>query len=51
MEYSTADLTVVDLHGALGHMQARGEIVNVQEDSFGNLRFDLADAPPSSAGR
>ena len=47
MEYSAADLTTVDVHAALGYLDARGEIVNVQEDSFGNLRFDLAD--PASA--
>lgn len=45
MEYSDADLTTVDLHSTLGYLQAQGEIVNVQEDSFGNLRFDLADPP------
>ena len=48
MEFSDADLTAVDLHATLGYLQAQGEILNVQDDSFGNLRFDLAD-PPSRA--
>ena len=45
MEFSQADLIGIDLHAALGHLQARGEIIDVQEDSFGNLRFGLPPPP------
>ena len=45
MEFSEADLTGIDLHATLGHMQAQGEIIDVQEDSFGNLRFGLPPTP------
>ena len=45
MEFSQADLIGIDLHAALGHLQARGEIIDVQEDSFGNLRFGLPSPP------
>jgi hypothetical protein len=48
MEYSSLDVTAIDLHAALGHLEARGEIVNVQPDSFGNLRFDLPGADDGS---
>ena len=44
MEYAPADLREIDLHEMLGHLQTRGEIVNVRDDSFGNLRFDLREA-------
>ncbi len=43
MEHSEMDLTAVDLHGALGHLEAEGEIVDVEADSFGNLRFNLGE--------
>ena len=42
MEYSSEDLRQVDLFQILAHLDAEGEIVNVQQDSFGNLRFDLS---------
>lgn len=45
MEFSEADVVGIDLHAALGHLQARGEIIDVQEDSFGNLRFGLPPPP------
>lgn len=45
MEFAEADMTQIDLHAALGHLQSRGEIRNVRDDSFGNLRFDLGEAP------
>ena len=44
MEYSSEDLRQVDLFQILAHLDAEGEIVNVQQDSFGNLRFDLGPA-------
>ena len=43
LEYSPEDLTLIDVHGALGHLHETGEIRDVQEDSFGNLRFALGD--------
>ena len=51
MEHATTDLPTIDLHARLGHLQAEGEIINVQDDSFGNLRFDLADPPARSRTR
>lgn len=48
MEYSSEDLRQVDLFQILAHLDAEGEIVNVQQDSFGNLRFDLSAANPAA---
>ena len=42
MEHSEEDLRTVDLFQIIGHLDAEGEITNVDQDSFGNLRFDLA---------
>ncbi|MDE2967454.1 MAG: hypothetical protein OXS30_08235 [Chloroflexota bacterium] len=42
MEYSEEDLRTVDLFQIIGHLDAEGEIGNVEQDSFGNLKFDLA---------
>lgn len=42
MEYSDEDLRTVDLFQIIGHLDAEGEIGNVEQDSFGNLKFDLA---------
>lgn len=42
MEYSNEDLRTVDLFQIIGHLDAEGEIANVEQDSFGNLKFDLA---------
>ncbi len=42
MEHSDEDLRRLDLFQILGHLDAEGEIRNVEQDSFGNLRFDLA---------
>lgn len=42
MEYSDEDLRTLDLFQILGHLDAEGEIANVEQDSFGNLKFDLA---------
>ena len=42
MEYSNEDLRTVDLFQIIGHLDAEGEIRNVEQDSFGNLKIDLA---------
>ena len=42
MEYSEEDLRTVDLFQIIAHLDAEGEITNVEQDSFGNLKFDLA---------
>ena len=42
MEHSEEDLRTVDLFQIIGHLDAEGEITNVEQDSFGNLKFDLA---------
>ena len=49
MEFSEADVVGIDLHATLGYMHAQGEIIDVQEDSFGNLRFGLPPEPPDRA--
>ena len=42
MEHADEDLRGVDLFQIIGHLDAEGEITNVEQDSFGNLKFDLA---------
>ena len=42
MEHAEEDLRGVDLFQIIGHLDAEGEIANVEQDSFGNLKFDLA---------
>ena len=42
MEFTEEDLRSVDLFQIIGHLDAEGEITNVEQDSFGNLKFDLA---------
>ena len=42
MEHSDEDLRRLDLFQIIGHLDAEGEIANVEQDSFGNLKFDLA---------
>ena len=42
MEHAHEDLRTVDLFQIIGHLDAQGEIANVEQDSFGNLKFDLA---------
>ena len=42
MEHSEEDLRTLDLFQIIGHLDAEGEIANVEQDSFGNLKFDLA---------
>lgn len=41
MEHSEEDLRRLDLFQIIGHLDAEGEIANVEQDSFGNLKFDL----------
>ncbi|MXX81253.1 MAG: hypothetical protein F4Y69_09530 [Chloroflexi bacterium] len=43
MEHSDEDLRRLDLFQILGHLDSEGEIRNVEQDSFGNLRFDLVE--------
>ncbi len=43
MEHSQHDLRRLDLFQIIGHLDAEGDIANVEQDSFGNLKFDLAD--------
>ena len=43
MEHSNEDLRRLDLFHILGHLDAEGEIRNVEQDSFGNLKFDLVE--------
>ena len=46
MEHASEDLRRLDLFQIIGHLDAEGEIRNVQQDSFGNLKFDLAALKP-----
>ncbi len=46
MEYADEDLRTLDLFQILGHLDAEGEITNVEQDSFGNLKFDLGPMAP-----
>ena len=49
MEYSTEDLRRVDLFQIIAHLDAEGEITNVEQDSFGNLKFDLLNLRESGS--
>ena len=51
MEHSAEDLRGVALFQIIGHLDAEGEIANVEQDSFGNLKFDLATLGSRSGGR
>lgn len=44
MEHSNEDLRELDLFQIIAHLDAEGEIGNVEQDSFGNLKFDLVGA-------
>ena len=51
MEHAEEDLRRVDLFQIIAHLDAEGEIRNVEQDSFGNLKFDVAavgGSPPAS---
>ena len=48
MEHSDEDLRTLDLFQIIGHLDAEGEIRNVEQDSFGNLKFDLGTLTVSS---
>ncbi len=41
LEFATEDLRRVDLFHIIAHLDAEGEVRNVEQDSFGNLKFDL----------
>ena len=41
MEHSDEDLRRVDLFQIIAHLDAEGEVRNVEQDSFGNLRFEV----------
>lgn len=46
MEHADEDLRRVDLFQILAHLQAEGELANLDQDSFGNIKFDLARLLP-----
>ena len=52
MEHSAEDLRRLDLFQIIAHLAAEGELQNVEQDSFGNLKFDLGEmadeAPPGT---
>ena len=50
MENTEEDLRTLDLFQIIGHLDAEGEIANVEQDSFGNLKFDLVE-PGSRVNR
>ena len=55
MEHSAEDLRRLDLFQIIAHLAAEGELRNIEQDSFGNLKFDLGEmadeAPPRSLDR
>ena len=55
MEHSAEDLRRLDLFQIIAHLAAEGELQNVEQDSFGNLKFDFGEmadqAPPGAPNR
>ncbi len=43
LENTALDVRRIDVYEILGYLQAQGEIENVEQDSMGNLRWDLSD--------
>lgn len=43
LEHTDLDVRRIDIYEILGYLQAQGEIENVEQDSMGNLRWDLSD--------
>ena len=41
MEHTALDLVRIDLFQVVAHLEAEGELSNLQNDSFGNVKFDL----------
>lgn len=41
MEFGAEDLRRVNFFQILAHLDAEGEVRNVEQDSFGNLKFDV----------
>lgn len=41
LEHSTESLRRVDLYAVIAHLEAEGELENLQQPSDGNMRFDL----------
>ena len=51
MEFASEDLRRVDLFQILAHLDAEGEVCNVEQDSFGNLKFDLGTLASEASDR
>ena len=43
LEHTELDVRHIDVYEILAYLQAQGEIANVEQDSMGNLRWDLTD--------
>ena len=43
LEHTDLDVTRIDIHAVLSHLEREGEIVTLAQDSFGNVRFDLTE--------
>ena len=43
MEHTAEDLRRVDLFQILAHLHAEGELARIEQDSFGNVKFDVAE--------
>jgi len=41
LEHSTESLRHVDLYAVIAHLEAEGELTNLQQPSDGNMRFDV----------
>ena len=51
MEHSAEDLRRVDLFQIIAHLNAEGEVRNVEQDSFGNLKFDVGSLGEASGSQ
>ncbi len=45
LEHGAPTLRDIDLYAVLAHLEAEGEITNLQQPSDGNMRFDLTERP------
>lgn len=43
MEHSEEDLRRIDLFQVLAHLHATGELARLEQDSFGNVRFNVGE--------
>ena len=49
LEHTAEDLRRVNLFQTLAHLHAEGELSRLEQDSFGNIKFDVAELAGESA--